>query len=120
MAVSGASALEHRVTTERLTMFLTMFLTVLLAAPRLPQFSGQRLAAVAGLLWGFGGAGLSMTYMLHFLFKVRQRTAACVWQALRYSCGRPDCNDGGRQLGKAAWLGAVPCHYLRKAGARNA
>ncbi|GIL83990.1 hypothetical protein Vretifemale_12715 [Volvox reticuliferus] len=36
---------------------------------RLPQFSGPRLGAVAALLWGFGPAGISLTYLLHFLFR---------------------------------------------------
>ncbi|PNH02705.1 Retinal-specific ATP-binding cassette transporter [Tetrabaena socialis] len=42
----------------------------LIASYRLPQYSGSRLAAVAGLLWGFGPAGLSLTYLLHYCFRV--------------------------------------------------
>lgn len=34
----------------------------------LPQFQGPRMGAVAALLWMFGLAGLSLTYLLHFLF----------------------------------------------------
>ena len=42
-----------------------------IAAADLPQYSGAALAAVAGLLWAFGAGGLSLTYLLHFAFKVR-------------------------------------------------
>ncbi|KXZ53111.1 hypothetical protein GPECTOR_7g1001 [Gonium pectorale] len=45
----------------------------LIAAYRLPQFGGRRLAAAAGLLAGFGPAGLSLTYAAHFLFKDEMR-----------------------------------------------
>ena len=37
----------------------------------LPQFRGPRMAAVAALLWAFGAAGLSLTYLLSFAFSVR-------------------------------------------------
>jgi hypothetical protein len=42
----------------------------LVAAYRLPQLEGPRLGALAGLLWGLGAAGISATYLLHFLFVV--------------------------------------------------
>ncbi|GLC42811.1 hypothetical protein PLESTM_001382200 [Pleodorina starrii] len=48
-------------------------LFVLIVSYRLPQYSGQRLAAVAGLLTGFGPAGISLTYLLHFLFRDEMR-----------------------------------------------
>ncbi|GFR40553.1 hypothetical protein Agub_g1128 [Astrephomene gubernaculifera] len=48
-------------------------LLALIGAYRLPQYSGQRLAATAGLLGGFGPAGLSLTYLLHFLFRDEMR-----------------------------------------------
>ncbi len=37
----------------------------------LPQFRGERMAAVAALLWLFGAAGLALTYLLSFAFSVR-------------------------------------------------
>ena len=37
----------------------------------LPQFRGPRMGAVAALLWLFGAAGLSLTYLLSFAFSVR-------------------------------------------------
>lgn len=36
----------------------------------LPQFRGERMAAVAALLWLFGAAGLALTYLLSFAFSV--------------------------------------------------
>ncbi|KAG2483446.1 hypothetical protein HYH03_017700 [Edaphochlamys debaryana] len=45
----------------------------LIAAYRLPQYSGKRLAATAGLLGGFGPAGLSLTYLAHFAFRDEMR-----------------------------------------------
>jgi len=42
----------------------------------LPQFRGERMAAVAALLWLFGAAGLALTYFLSFAFSVSfQQTA---------------------------------------------
>ena len=40
----------------------------------MPQFSGDRLTAVAALLGLFGLASLPLTYFLHFLFTVSQMT----------------------------------------------
>lgn len=45
---------------------------LLFSAFHLPAFSGQRLAAVAALLWGFAPAGLCLTYMLQMAFEVRR------------------------------------------------
>ena len=47
-------------------------MVALIASSGLQQFSGPRLAAVAGLLWPLGLAGISATYLLHFLFVVRE------------------------------------------------
>ncbi|KAI8469139.1 MAG: hypothetical protein J3K34DRAFT_522412 [Monoraphidium minutum] len=46
---------------------------VALAGARLPSLQGSRLAALAGVLWAFGLAGLSATYMLHPLFSDEMR-----------------------------------------------
>lgn len=35
-----------------------------------PQLAGSRLAATAVLLWVFGSAGINLTYLCHFMFKV--------------------------------------------------
>lgn len=47
---------------------------LLFTAFRLPAFSGQRLAAVAALLWGFAPAGLCLTYLLQMAFEVGAAT----------------------------------------------
>lgn len=51
---------------------------LLFSAFHLPAFSGQRLVAVAALLWGFAPAGLCLTYLLQMAFEVR---AWANWQA---------------------------------------
>lgn len=35
-----------------------------------PQLAGSRLGAMAVLLWVFGSAGINLTYLCHFMFKV--------------------------------------------------
>jgi hypothetical protein len=56
---------------------------------RLPSLQGPRLAAFGALLWAFGGAGLSLTYVLHPLFAVRGRLG-----------GRAGGQAGGRAGGR--------------------
>lgn len=51
----------------------------LIAAYHQQGFSGERLWAAAALLAGFGPAGLSMTYLLHFMFTV---SGSCVGHCL--------------------------------------
>jgi hypothetical protein len=43
---------------------------VLIATYHLPQYSGQRLAAVTGLFAALGAAGVSLTYLMEGLFTV--------------------------------------------------
>lgn len=45
-------------------------IVALVAAYQQPQLRGVRLAALAVLLPAFGAAGITATYMAHFLFKV--------------------------------------------------
>lgn len=40
----------------------------------LPQFRGERMGAIACLLWLFGTAGISCTYFFSFAFMVRAST----------------------------------------------
>ncbi|PNH02706.1 Retinal-specific ATP-binding cassette transporter [Tetrabaena socialis] len=77
----------------------------LIASYRLPQYSGSRLAAVAGLLWGFGPAGLSLTYLLHYCFRLA---------AQPHACGRRRRNLAGRradygQLGAPLYTLLLDC-----------
>lgn len=54
-------------------------MVALFSAFRLPAFAGQRLAAVAALLWGFAPAGLGLTYLLQMAFEVRQPALCTLW-----------------------------------------
>lgn len=51
---------------------VVVLLSALFVASGLPELSGRCLVAAVTLLLMFGPAGLSMTYLLHFWFKVRR------------------------------------------------
>ncbi len=69
-------------------------LVALIALYRLPQFQGERLAAVAALLAVFGAAGTSLSFVMQGLFTVR---------AVRACCSVP---SPGRALGSTVWPAA--------------
>ena len=52
----------------------------------MPQFSGDRLTAVAALLGLFGVASLPLTYFLHFFFAVSCNALACCVCACAVCC----------------------------------
>jgi hypothetical protein len=64
-----------------------------------PQLAGPRLAALAVLLGAFSGAGVTLTYLCHFMFKVSRQGIDC-WSAtplhafivaIVTPCQLPDC-----------------------------
>lgn len=68
-------------------------LVICFAAFNIPQYGGERLAAVAVLLWLFGLAAIPLAYLLSFLFKVRMvlstschRMQICLLRSILKAC----------------------------------
>lgn len=102
---------------------------LLFSAFHLPAFSGQRLVAVAALLWGCAPAGLCLTYLLQLAFEVRaranRRTAAAVAVRARgasllhtrlcYAArANPASHLCSRLTGRGAGAGALQHHLLHQ------
>lgn len=63
-------------------------IVLLVYAYHQPQLSGIRLVAMALLLLAFGGAGINLTYLCHFMFGVRALRLRCQLFSPRPSDGQ--------------------------------